>query len=79
MNETQLKKLGFRKKGGSKTEWEVCVEVAPKNYISISILNINNEWMFSGIEIDGEKADEVRREFFNTFEMEEIVNFLEKY
>ncbi len=79
MTEAQLKKLGFRKKGGSKTEFEVCVEVAPRNFISISIINLNNEWHFSGVEIDGEKADDVRREFFNSFDLEEIVNFLEKY
>jgi hypothetical protein len=79
MNEAQLKKLGFRKKNGNKTELEVCVEVAPRNYISISIVNINSEWHFSGVEIDGEKADEARKENFKTFDLEEIVNFLEKY
>ena len=79
MTEAQLKKLGFRKKNGSKTEWDVCVEVAPKNYITIDIINFTGEWMFSGIEIDGDKADEVRKEFFTSFDMEEIVAFLEKY
>ncbi len=79
MTETAIKKLGFRKKGNNKNEWEIHVEVAPKNYISISLLNFNGEFMFSGVEIDGDKANEVRKEHLKTFDLDEIIEFLEKF
>ena len=75
----ELKKLGFRPKQKSKQEWEVTAEVAPRNYISISIYFDQGEATFSGLEIEGDIANEVRKKMFSSFDFEEIEAFLQAY
>jgi hypothetical protein len=74
-----LKRLGFRPKQKNKHEMEVHVEVHKREYISISILNNNNSWSFSGLEVEGPRADEIRKQEFITFDIQEILDFLNKY
>lgn len=76
MNDYEIKKLGFRKKNKSNSEWEICLEVEPKNYITIRLLKIKDEFIFSGLEIDGDKADKIRKERLTTFELEDIISFI---
>lgn len=75
----ELKKLGFRSKAKNKNELEVHVEIEKGNYISISIFKDNNIWMFSGLEIEGEASDRVRKSFFTNYSMDEIIDFLNQY
>ena len=75
----ELKKLGFRPKKKSFNEWEIDVEVAPRNYISISITLDRGNVLLSGLEIEGAESDRVRKTMFSTFDFEEIKAFLEQY
>lgn len=79
LNFKTLKRLGFRPKAKNKNELEVHVEISKHEYISISIISINNEWSFSGLQVEGENADEVRKTAFSSFKMDEIIDFLNKY
>lgn len=79
LNEKTLKRLGFRPKGKNRNELEVHVEVNKHEYVSISIFKTGNTWSFSGLEVEGERADEIRKEEFTHYDMEEIIDFLNKY
>ena len=74
-----LKRLGFRPKKKSPTEYEVHVEIERMNYISISIIKTGEAFQFSGLEVEGEKANEIRKKELKVFSMEEIINFLKHY
>lgn len=74
-----LKKLGFKPKLKSANEFEVNVEIERMNYITISIAKTGNHFQFSGLEVEGEKANEVRKKELNLFTMEEIIDFLKRY
>ena len=75
----ELKKMGFRQKSKNRNEMEVHVEVQKSSYISISIFKNNNGWIFSGLEVEGKPADQLRKEFFTSYSMDEIFDFLDKY
>lgn len=79
LSEYDLKKLGFRPKAKNKNEMEVHVEVAKNAYISISIFNQGDNWIFSGLEIEGAAADQIRKDFFTDYSTENILDFLNKY
>jgi hypothetical protein len=79
INDKTLKRLGFKPKAKNRNELQVDVEVSKHEYISISIIKNNDTWSFSGIEIQGEQADIVRKKVFKTFSMEEIIEFLNQY
>lgn len=74
-----LKRLGFRPKRKSKDEYEVSVEIARFNYITLSVVLEKNTVTLSGLEVEGQEADQVRKEMFRTFSFEEIQAFLNKY
>ncbi|MFT6716614.1 MAG: hypothetical protein ACJA0Q_001258 [Saprospiraceae bacterium] len=79
INDKTLKRLGFRPKAKNKNELEVHVEVSKHEYISISILKSGESWIFSGLEVEGQHADKVRKEELVKYDMEEIINFLTKH
>ena len=79
LNSKTLKRLGFKPKSKNYNELEVHVEVVKREYISISILKTGESWSFSGLEIEGERADEIRKEEFQTYSMQEILDFLNKF
>ena len=79
INDKKLKRLGFRPKAKNRNELEVHVEIKKREYISISILKAGDSWIFSGLEVEGEEADRVRKEELIHFDLEEIVDFLNKY
>jgi len=79
INDKTLKRLGFRPKAKNRNELEVHVEIKKREYISISILKAGDSWIFSGLEVEGEEADRVRKEELIHFDLEEIVDFLNKY
>lgn len=80
MNPRELKKLGFRPVNKSKFEWEVFVQFDNRNYIGIKIFEKSSgQFIFSGLEVEGKKADVIRKEEFKSFSMDEILQFLDKY
>ena len=79
INDKTLKRLGFRPKAKNRNELEVHVEIKKREYISISILKAGDSWMFSGLEVEGEEADRIRKEELTHFDLEEIIDFLNKY
>ena len=66
-NELSFKKLGFRKKQGERNILTADAEVFKNQYITIDLLILNEEILFNGIEITGKKADEIRKEYFDSF------------
>ncbi len=75
----ELRKLGFKQKGKNKAVQEVHVEISRKNYISISIEQVGNGWIFSTVNVEGMDADVVRKKYFTKFSMKEIMRFLNEY
>ena len=63
IDDKTLKREGFKPKSKKRNELVVDVEVAPRNYLSISIFKQGNEWCFSGIEVEGEflRLDQIRQ------------------
>ena len=78
-NELSFKKLGFRKKQGERNILTADAEVFKNQYITIDLLILNEEILFNGIEISGKKADEIRKEYFVNYSLEEITNLFTDY
>ena len=79
LNDKILKRLGFRPKAKNRNELEVHVEVKKREYISISIIKGKDSWSFSGLEVEGPEADRIRKEEFVHYDLDEIIDFLNKY
>jgi hypothetical protein len=79
LNDKTLKRLGFRPKAKNRNELEVHVEVKKREYISISIIKGGDSWGFSGLEVEGPEADRIRKEQFVNYDLDEIIDFLNKY
>ena len=69
LNDKILKRLGFRPKAKNRNELEVHVEVSKHEYISINILKSDESWIFSGLKVEGEHADKVRKEELVKYDM----------
>ena len=79
LNDKALKRLGFRPKAKNRNELEVHVEIKKREYISISLIKDGDSWSFSGLEVEGVEADRIRKEEFINYDLEEIIDFLDKY
>ena len=71
-NESTFKKLGFRNKSGSKGIITASAEVVLNQYITVDLDVSSGDVQFAGIEIQGVKADEIRKEYLKTYSLEEL-------
>lgn len=79
INDQELRKLGFRPKKKNRNELEVHVALDQGNYLSISISKLNENWEFSGLEVEGKLANEIQQSEFKRYDLKEILHFLNKY
>jgi len=78
-NESTFKKLGFRPKKGEKGILRASAEVARNEFITIDLIISSGEVSFAGMEIDGPKANEIRKEYLNEYSLEEINKLFTDY
>lgn len=78
-NESAFKNLGFRPKSKSKSILQASAEIVPNEYITIELQVQNGEVSFESIEIQGKKADDVRRKYLKTYSLEEIHQLFTDY
>lgn len=78
-NKFDFKKLGFRPKNGEKDLLTASAEVFTNQYITIDLDVSGEEVLFAGIEISGQKANEIRKEYLTTYSLEEIHKLFTDY
>lgn len=78
-NESAFKNLGFRPKPKAKGVLEASAEIVQNEYITIQLSVQNGEVAFDSIEIQGKKADDVRRKYLTNYSLEEIHQLFTDY
>ena len=78
-NESTFKKLGFTNKRGQKGILEASAEIVYGQYITIELAVENGGVAFAGIEVQGSKADEIRREYLKKYSLDEIYKLFTDY
>jgi len=78
-NESSFKKLGFRNKKGIKGIISASAEIANNEYITIDIDVSNSKLLVAGVEVEGRKADEIRKLYLKKYSMDEIHRLFTDY
>lgn len=78
-NELDFKKLGFKNIRGDKNVIEASAEIVSGQYITIQLSVIENKISFLGIQVQGAKADEKRKEYLNKYSLQEIYKLFSDY
>lgn len=71
-NESSFKKLGFRPKNGEKNVLTASAEICPYEYITVELEVRGQDVYFMNLEVQGRKADEVRRQYLSSYSLAEI-------
>ena len=78
-NELDFKKLGFKNKKGSKDVLEASAEIVRGEYITIQLSVLKGDVSFLGIQVQGSKADEKRKEYLSEYSLREIHKLFSDY
>tara|TARA_B100001094_G_C17460944_1_gene452766 strand:+ start:45 stop:290 length:246 start_codon:yes stop_codon:yes gene_type:complete len=78
-NESSFKKLGFRNKNGLKGIITASAEIDTNEYITIDIDVSNSELVVAGVEVEGRKANEIRKLYLKKYSLEEIHRLFTDY
>lgn len=78
-NESSFKNLGFRRKNGCKGILTASAEVASNEYITIDLDVSSSKLILVGVEVEGRKADEIRKKYLKQYSLEEIHQLFTDY
>jgi len=78
-NEADFKNLGFRNKKGNKYVLEASAEIVRGQYITIQLSVLKGDVSFLGIQVQGSKADEKRKEYLVEYSLKEIHKLFSDY
>ena len=78
-NESDFKKLGFRNQKGEKHIIEASAEISHGEYITVQLSIDRGKLSFFGIQIQGAKADEKRKEYLKEYTLLEIYKLFSDY
>lgn len=78
-NESSFKKLGFRNKKGDKSVITASAEIASNEYVTIDIDVSQAELIVVGVEVEGRKANEIRKKYLKKYSLEEIHKLFTDY